>query len=132
MKELLLVCFVLIAECATPTTSSPKYLSINRKIPKAKVWIDDEYVGETPLVLTKLSTQENHIIKIEAESYATTTYALKRKDSAWVWGNITLGDIIGLVINLMTDEIYVFDDKDFVGNLIKIEKLKHVKQLVTS
>lgn len=110
--------------CSTIMTGTSQPFTVNSNVPKAKVWVDGGYVGEAPIVLSELSTKKDHVIRIEAEGYNPVTEVIKREASGWVWGNIFLGGIIGLGVDMATGGLYIFEKDNITGNLTKIEDLK--------
>lgn len=124
----ILVSLLGLGGCATIMTGTSQPFTVNSNIHKAKVYIDDKYVGETPLALEKLSTKKNHIIRIEADGYMPVTEVIKKETSGWVWGNILLGGLIGLGIDMATGGLYVFEKDNITGNLVKIQELEPIKK----
>lgn len=124
----ILVSLLGLGGCATIMTGTSQPFTVNSNIHKAKVYIDDKYVGETPLALEKLSTKKNHIIRIEADGYMPVTEVIKKETSGWVWGNILLGGLIGLGIDMATGGLYVFEKDNMTGNLVKIQELEPIKK----
>lgn len=122
-----LVSLLGLGGCATIMTGTSQPFTVNSNIHKAKVYIDGKYAGETPLTLEKLSTKKNHTIRIEADGYIPVTEVIKKETSGWVWGNILLGGLIGLGVDMATGGLYVFEKDNMTGNLIKIQELEPIK-----
>ncbi|MGL5577910.1 MAG: PEGA domain-containing protein [Fusobacteriaceae bacterium] len=114
--------------CSTIMTGTTQSLSINSNVNGAKVYVDGSYRGEAPLILD-LTTKKDYTIKIEAEGYVSYTEIIKKKASGWVWGNVFLGGLIGLGVDLATGGLYVFEKDNINGNLspIKVAQLKPTK-----
>ena len=83
---------------------------------KAKINIDGLTVGNTPY-LAGLSRNKNHVLKIELEGYIPYDITLKRKLDGWIFGNILLGGVIGIVIDVATGSMYKLSSKDVTTQL---------------
>lgn len=117
-----LVSLLGLGGCATIMTGTSQPFTVNSNIHKAKVYIDGKYAGETPLALEKLSTKKNHTIRIEAEGYMPVTEVVKKEASGWVWGNIFLGGLIGLAVDMGTGGLYIFEKDNVNGNLVRVQQ----------
>lgn len=115
----LLMFVMLITGCATIMTGTSNTIQFNSNVPGAKVFIDNEYVGTTPLTL-EVSTKETPNVRIEAPGYLPYTTTLKKDVSGWIWGNIIAGGIFGLGIDFITGGVYVYRTKTVNGELEKI------------
>jgi len=67
--------------------------------------VDDVERGTTPIALT-LPRNIGHKITISLEGYTDYTTVLQRNVSGWVWGNILLGGIPGLIIDAASGSMY--------------------------
>lgn len=130
MKKFLLflILGIFATGCSTIMTGTSESLSINSNIQSAKVYVNGDFRGQTPLNI-ELSTKKDYSIRIEADGYIPYTENIKKKASGWVWGNIFLGGLIGLGVDLATGGLYVFDKENINGNLspIKVGNLKPIK-----
>lgn len=61
-----------------------------------------------------------YTIKLEAKGFVPYTEVLQRKASGWVWGNIFLGGIIGLGVDMATGGLYIYDKDNISGNLARV------------
>lgn len=128
IKTVILISLLGLGGCATIMTGTSQPFTVNSNIHKAKVYIDGKYAGETPLALEKLSTKKNHTIRIEADGYMPVTEVVKKEASGWVWGNIFLGGLIGLGVDMATGGLYVFEKDNMTGNLTKLQELEPIKK----
>lgn len=71
----------------------------------AEVFIDGASRGKSP-VLLDLARSTPHTVKIQLEGYQPFELTLQRKVSGWVWGNILLGGLIGLIVDASTGAMY--------------------------
>lgn len=58
-------------------------------------------------------------VVVEKEGYEPVTIVLKKGMNGWVWGNILLGGIIGLIIDTSTGSAAKFVPSEIEVNLIK-------------
>ena len=77
-------------------------------------------MGETPL-LTKAQRSAKHEIRIVKEGYIEETRSTSKGTNSWFVGNIILGGIIGVIIDLSTGAAYSVKPKEINVNLIKNE-----------
>jgi PEGA domain len=89
--------------CATIFTGGRPDQKVEFKsIPQgATVYVDGEEVGQTPLKLP-LARDMNHKVRIELAGYPTYERDIKTGFNGWVIGNIVLGGLIGLVIDIVS------------------------------
>lgn len=60
---------------------------------------------ETPCTLDLKRKKEYHV-NISKAGYESADFVIERKTSGWIWGNILLGGVIGLVIDLTNGAAY--------------------------
>jgi|LauGreDrversion4_2_1035121.scaffolds.fasta_scaffold290606_2 hypothetical protein len=112
MKKLLSSTFVLIllgvSSCATIILGSKQSVGISSNPSSAKIYINEESVGTTPKTVDiKKKDAKSFKVKIELDGYQPYETVLTRKTSGWIAGNILLGGLIGLVVDLATGGAYV-------------------------
>jgi len=106
------------SSCCSIMLSPQQEVGIASNPSGAKVIIDGQEVGNTPLT-TSLARKNNHNVKIELDGFMPYELHLTKKTSGWVFGNIIFGGIIGLVVDLATGALYVLTPEDIQANLIK-------------
>ncbi|MGL5100360.1 MAG: PEGA domain-containing protein [Fusobacteriaceae bacterium] len=121
---LLLGLTILLTGCATIMTGTSQRVAVNSSVSNAKVYVDGSLRGEAPIILD-LATKKDYTIKIEAEGYAPYTEVLRNKASGWVWGNIFLGGIIGLGVDMITGGLYVLE-KDTINGQFYQREVAHL------
>lgn len=62
-----------------------------------------------------------YVVKIEKEGYESVEIALKKGVNGWVFGNLLVGGIIGLIIDISTGSASKFTPDEVEVNLIKKE-----------
>lgn len=126
MKKIILILTIIIAAlsltgCATIMTGTSHALTVNSNIPDAKVYVNNTYKGNAPILLDLPTDEKTYTIRVEAKGYIPYTEVLQRKASGWVWGNIVLGGPIGLAIDMLTGGLYIYDKDNVNSNLNKIQ-----------
>ena len=113
---LLILVSIFLNGCATIMTGTSQPVSINSNVEGAKVYVDGFFKGETP-VSFDLSTKAHHTIKIEAEGYSPYVETIRKKASGWVWGNVFIGGLIGLGVDMISGGLYVLEKDSINGTL---------------
>ena len=113
---LLFVC-VILTGCATVTGGSrdPK-VTISSDPPGAAVWVDNEPRGATPANV-ELSRRSEHKITVVQPGCEPATATVKRSLNPWVFGNLVLGGLIGVVVDVCTDATYKLSPREIHFNL---------------
>lgn len=94
--------------CATIINGSNQNVKITSKPKAANVTIDGKMKGQTPYV-AKLRRKDSHIIVIEMGGYEPFEMLIEKKLSGWVFGNIVIGGLPGLVVDVLTGAMYKLD-----------------------
>jgi hypothetical protein len=69
--------------------------------PGATVLIDGRPAGTTPAAVP-LARKAEHQVEVSAPGYETARLAVKSQLNPWVFGNILVGGLIGIVVDLST------------------------------
>lgn len=91
--------------CATIMHGTRQSIGISSNPSDAWIWVDRNYVGNTPLIL-ELSRKDNHSLRIELPGYLPYEMQFTREVSGWVFGNIVIGGFIGLAVDAISGGIY--------------------------
>lgn len=91
--------------CATVATSPSQKVRIASAPSGAQVTIDEKIVGETPMS-TRLARRKAYAITLTLDGYEPVKTTLNRRVNGWFWGNIMLGGLIGMVVDLSTGAVY--------------------------
>jgi len=91
--------------CASIMTGSTQAISFNSSPPGASIVVDGADMGKTPATLN-LKRNKGYAVSIQLEGYETQAINLDRSVNGWVWGNILLGGLIGLVVDASTGAMY--------------------------
>lgn len=95
-----------LSSCATIMNGPTQPISICSNPTDADVWLDNSYVGNTPMLLN-LSRNSEHIVRIELPGYQPQVITFSRKVSKWVIGNLVFGGVIGLAVDAISGGLYV-------------------------
>ena len=101
--------------CATIMSGSKQEIPVNSEPPGAKVTADDGTSIITPGKLV-LERKNSHTLVAEYADYETQQQVLKPKLNNWVWGNILIGGIIGLVIDIVSGSVNELKPKEVQFN----------------
>lgn len=91
--------------CATIMHGTRQSIGIASNPTNATVWVDKNYVGNTPLIV-EMSRNNNHMLRIELDGYLPYEAAFSRQLSGWVFGNIVFGGVIGLAVDAISGGLY--------------------------
>ncbi len=103
-KFIIIIC-LFFTSCATIISTSKQTVNFSSSPSDAKVYLNDELVGNTPLMRI-LERKNEYAVKIELEGYQTYETKLSRKLNGWFFGNIFLGGIIGIIVDASTGAMY--------------------------
>lgn len=113
--------------CATIIHGSSQEVSINSQPTGAKVTIDGQPAGNTPVV-SHLRRKDPHKITINMDGYQPFELATTRSVSGWVWGNIVFGGLIGLAVDAITGGLYNVKPEQVQAQLAKAGASRGVVQ----
>jgi hypothetical protein len=100
-----LLALTMVSGCATVANGTHQSIGISSNPSNAFVWVDQNYVGTTPIVVG-MSRKDNHVVTIELEGFEPYEAVFTRKLSGWVFGNIIIGGFIGLAVDAISGGIY--------------------------
>ena len=125
INKIIVICILVIGlmliSCATIVTGTSHNVSIQSNPAGASVKINGFNMGTTPTVL-KLSSSKEHPISIELDGYETYNTVITKSVSGWLIGNILIGGIPGLIIDVITGGMYVLNTEQLNAEL---QKSKH-------
>jgi len=98
---------LILIGCASIITGTKQNVQISSSPASAKVKIERtgaaqskvmEWEGSTPATI-KLKRKFEYLVSISMEGYKTSEVMLEHGTNGWVWGNILIGGIIGLIVD---------------------------------
>jgi hypothetical protein len=102
MKKIIVPLLLLaFTGCATIVQSGPDHIPVDSKPQGANVYLDDNLVGTTPMVLA-VPRDSDCRIRIEKDGYNPYSVDRDKVVAGWVFGNILIGGVIGLSVDLIT------------------------------
>ena len=114
-----LLCFITsITGCATLMNGPKQKVGISSTPSGASVSVDGVSFGKTP-VAANLNRNDDHIVIIKMDGYEPYETMLTKKVSGWVWGNILIGGLIGLVIDALSGGLYQLTPEQVEATLAK-------------
>lgn len=112
--------------CATVINGSHQRVPLTSSPPNATVLVDGVEAGTTPITV-KLRRRKPHIIEFKKEGFQTVEKSVVRTHSGWIWGNILIGGLVGLLVDLIAGSHYSLQPAsiDAELRLIDAENKKH-------
>jgi hypothetical protein len=102
---------ITVMGCATVVTRGGRdqKVTVTSNLPEAQVVVDGKPVGAAPTTL-ELSRKSDHTIAVTGpHGGAAMNIEVKRKLNPWLLGNILIGGIPGLIIDVVTDSTHRLD-----------------------
>ena len=98
--------------CATIVARGPDTMAISSNPSGAAIRIDDKPVGTTPA--NAHVERSAKIVTLRKEGYEEAIRPVPRELNPWVFGNIAIGGLIGLVVDASTGNAEMAADTLFV------------------
>jgi hypothetical protein len=121
LAPLVLAISVLASGCATIMAPGPDRVPISSNPPGARVYVDDQLVGQTPVVVELDRERSQGRIRVESDGYHPAVLLRSKSINGWFWVNICFGGLVGIVIDLATANHQSYDDTPVTINLIPAE-----------
>jgi PEGA domain. len=109
---------LMLCGCATIIHGGSQDIGFSSTPSAAKVTIDNNPVGQTPVV-AHISRKDNHIVRMELAGYQPFEATLTRGTSGWVWGNLVFGGIPGLAIDAISGGLYKLTPEQIAAQLAR-------------
>ena len=100
---------VLTSGCATIVGSGPDMVPVDSDPPGARILVNGSQVGRTPATIM-LDRQLSGTISIEKQGYESINVQKPKVVNGWVFGNLCLGGVPGLVVDALTGNIMKYND----------------------
>jgi hypothetical protein len=122
MKKSIISCSLaltlLMSSCATIMSGSKQNVKFDSNPGTASIFIDEVEVGKTPFEI-KLTRKSEHAVLIKLEGYQTYQTTLTKKLNGWIFGNILVGGLIGLIIDPITGAMYNLSTSEINAQMVK-------------
>lgn len=122
-KSLLALLIFAFAGCATIVSSGPDRVPIDSNPSNARVLLNGQPVGRTPMVLTP-SRRDQFELKIELDGYEPVVISRDKSFNGWVIGNVLFGGIIGIVVDVATHNASKHSENPVYAELTLIDDAK--------
>jgi hypothetical protein len=114
---ILLVC-IFTAQCASIIKGTSNKVDFNSKPQGAQVYVNGNYMGDTPIRL-KLVSKDNYAIEFVLEGYKSKIFNITNHVNAgWIVLDVICG-IIPVIVDASTGAWYELDQKNVNAVLIK-------------
>ena len=92
--------------CATIVSGSDQAVQVDSVPVNAVVKLDNVNVGNTPARFDLSRKNSTAVVQLELPGYEIKEITLKRGTNGWVWGNILVGGLIGVIVDVSTGAMY--------------------------
>ena len=116
MRFLVVVCSLelLLSSCATIMTKNQVRVTLVSSEPGTIFYVNDRRIrGRGTTASHSVTQREDHIFIGEKKGCDSGSDDYQKRVSGWIFGNIILGGIIGLVIDLATNKFWVARRKKY-------------------
>lgn len=118
---------LVVTSCATIVSGSKQKVSFNSTPAKASVFVNDVQLGYTPFEAKLKRGVKVHKVKIVLDGYKPYEATLTRKFNGWYMGNIAIGGLIGMIVDISTGAVYRISEKELnvsLENNVSMTKFK--------
>lgn len=130
---MLLFVFLITTSCATVFSGKMNTITVHAGNPeKAVVFLDGEYLGETPLKMriSKYKLQHGSLIEIRKKGYETARFQVTRRPhKLYVVADILTG-FIPLIIDTATGNIYRPHTSDLSYELLPLSETQNKQEII--
>lgn len=119
MNKIFVLAFGLMvatSSCATILQSGPDRIPVRSEPEGATVLLNGMPVGTTPMMV-EVNRADDCSIEIRKDGYQTFALSRDKVVSGWVFGNILIGGVIGLGVDLITHNQGHYSDDPIFTNL---------------
>ena len=103
---------LLLTSCATIISGSKQEVNFTSTPAQATVFVNNVQLGTTPFVTKLKRSVKKHNVKIVLDGYKPYETVLTRKFNGWFFGNIAIGGLIGVIVDLITGAVYGISDSE--------------------
>ena len=122
---MLVMASLILCGCATIMHGTYQKIEISSSPSGAKVWVDDNEVGTTPLFV-EVKRSDEHILRIELSGYQRAELTIRKRMSGWLLADLLVPyAIFGLPVDLISGALYTLTADQFYAELEKESENKH-------
>lgn len=96
---------------------SKQPIGISTNPTNAELWLDNVFVGRSPVIL-EMSRGQDHYLHIELAGYQPYDLTFTREYNEWVIGNVAFGGFLGLAIDAISGAMYKLTPKQVQVELL--------------
>lgn len=113
MKKLIIILITIYcSSCATIINTPKQTVSFNSEPSEATILVDGNIIGKTPM--TAKIKRKSSSVTMQKDNYETQIKTFNKDISPLVVGNILIGGIIGIIIDICTGSYYNLDDNIYL------------------
>lgn len=105
--------------CATVVKGSHQEIGITSNPGGAYVKVDGIDKGTTPMVI-KMKRSKAHTVQVDKPGYHRFEAAIATRNSGWIWGNVLIGGLIGLIVDLISGASHNLDPDNIHAELTPV------------
>lgn len=121
LAPLLFSVYTLLSGCATIVhLGSNEELTVSSEPSGATVVIDGTERGVTPLA-TKVERKKDHAVVLTKEGFEEAQSRVESHISWWIAGNVILGGLVGILVDVMSGGGYTIEPDAVAVNLKPLE-----------
>jgi len=114
---IVVVALLPLVGCATVAGGArDKKITITSEPPGAAIVVDGQPFGATPAIV-KLSRKSDHQVAIHMTGYEPAALTIHQRFNPWFAGNLLIGGLVGMVIDLCTGATYTLSPDEVVVKL---------------
>lgn len=106
-----------LSGCATIMSGGPDRVSVASNPSGAMVYVDRAMVGMTPTVISLDRAKEKAEIRLELPGFEPVVITREKSLNGWIFGNILIGGLIGIIVDSATNNATKFDDEPIAVGL---------------
>lgn len=111
LRGLIALALLSVSGCATMMSSGPDHVSVASNPVGATVFLNDTEVGQTPMVVALDRAAPKATFRFEFPGFTPVEVTREKTTNGWVFGNIFLGGLIGVIIDAANNNATKFDDE---------------------
>lgn len=99
-----------LAGCASVMAGGPDRVPVSTNPSGANVFVDNAPVGQTPMMLTLDRSKPKAEVRLELAGFEPITVVREKSINGWIFGNILIGGLIGVVVDAASGNATKFDE----------------------
>ena len=112
-----LLLFLVLVGCATILQPGPDRIPVDSiPLKGAKVYLDGQLVATTPTSID-VPRKSECVIRIEMDGYEPITIDRDKNVNGWFFGNLLIGGVIGITVDLITHNQGGYSEEPIVVEL---------------